>query len=75
VAARARSAAERSRNEAALRELNETLRERVETALRERASTEEALRQAQKTEAVGHSRAAWRMISITFWRASPARWN
>jgi signal transduction histidine kinase/ActR/RegA family two-component response regulator len=53
VAARAHGAAERSRNEAALRELNATLRERVETALRERAATEEALRQAQKMEAVG----------------------
>jgi signal transduction histidine kinase len=53
VAARARNAAERSRNQAALRELNATLQERVETALRERAVTEEALRQAQKMEAVG----------------------
>ena len=53
VAARARNAAERSRNEAELRELNATLRERIDTALREREAAEDALRQAQKMEAVG----------------------
>jgi len=53
VAARTRSAVERSRNDAALRELNATLQERIETALREQAATEEALRQSQKMEAVG----------------------
>jgi len=53
VASRARSAIERSRNAAALRDLNATLQERIETALREQAETEEALRQSQKMEAVG----------------------
>jgi len=53
VASRARSAVERSRNAATLRELNATLQERIETALREQAATEEALRQSQKMEAVG----------------------
>ena len=53
VAARARIAAERSRNEAALRELNATLQDRIEKALQEQAATEEALRQAHKMEAVG----------------------
>jgi len=53
VASRTRSAVERSRNEAALRDLNATLQERIETALREQAATEEALRQAHKMEAVG----------------------
>jgi signal transduction histidine kinase len=53
VASRTRTAVERSRNGAALRHLNATLQERIETALREQAATEEALRQAQKMEAVG----------------------
>jgi len=53
AAARTRGAAERSRNDAALRDLNATLQERIETALREQAETEEALRQSQKMEAVG----------------------
>lgn len=53
MASRVRIAVERSRNEAALRDLNATLQERVATAVRERATTEEALRQAQKMEAVG----------------------
>jgi signal transduction histidine kinase len=53
VASRTRTAVERSRNEAALRSLNATLQERVDSALREHAETEEALRQAQKMEAVG----------------------
>ena len=39
--------------EAALRELNETLESRVEQVLAERQQAEEALRQAQKMEAVG----------------------
>jgi len=41
-------------NEAALRELNETLEARVEQAITERQQVEEALRQAQKMEAVGN---------------------
>ncbi len=53
VASRTRIAVERSRNEATLRDLNATLQERVETALREQAVIEDALRQAQKMEAVG----------------------
>jgi signal transduction histidine kinase len=53
VAARTRTADERSRSDAALRELNATLKERIETALHEQAAAEEALRQAQKMEAVG----------------------
>jgi signal transduction histidine kinase/ActR/RegA family two-component response regulator len=53
VGSRTRSAVERSRNDAALRDLNATLQERIETALREQAETEEALRQSQKMEAVG----------------------
>ena len=53
VASRARSAVERCRNDAALRDLNATLQERIEIALREQAATEEALRQSQKMEAVG----------------------
>ena len=40
--------------EAALRELNETLETRIETAIAERQHAEEALRQAQKMEAVGN---------------------
>jgi signal transduction histidine kinase/ActR/RegA family two-component response regulator len=53
VASRTRTAVERSRNDTALRQLNATLQERIDTALREQAMTEEALRQAQKMEAVG----------------------
>jgi signal transduction histidine kinase/CheY-like chemotaxis protein len=53
AASRTRSAVERSRNDAALRDLNATLQERIDTALREQAATEEALRQSQKMEAVG----------------------
>ncbi|MGF7147316.1 signal transduction histidine kinase [Sphingomonas zeicaulis] len=40
--------------EAALRTLNDTLEARVEEAIAERHEAEEALRQAQKMEAVGH---------------------
>jgi len=40
--------------EAALRELNETLEARVEEAISERRQVEEALRQAQKMEAIGN---------------------
>ena len=39
--------------EEALRHLNETLEERVEQAMREREAAQDALRQAQKMEAVG----------------------
>ncbi|MES2740152.1 MAG: PAS domain S-box protein [Pseudomonadota bacterium] len=44
---------ERRRIEAQLRDLNETLEHRVEREVGERAKAEEALRQAQKMEAVG----------------------
>ncbi|MEH3158847.1 MAG: PAS domain-containing protein [Sphingomonas taxi] len=44
---------ERRRAEAALREANETLEQRIAAALAERAQAEEALRQAQKMEAMG----------------------
>ena len=40
-------------NQAALQALNETLEERVADAVAERSAAEEALRQAQKTEALG----------------------
>jgi signal transduction histidine kinase/PAS domain-containing protein len=53
VAARTRVAVERSRNEAALRNLNATLQNRITAALAEQATMEEALRQSQKMEAVG----------------------
>ena len=53
VAARTRVAVERSRNEAALRDLNATLQNRIAAALAEQASMEDALRQSQKMEAVG----------------------
>jgi signal transduction histidine kinase/PAS domain-containing protein len=53
VAARTRVAAERSRNEAALRNLNATLQNRITAALAEQAAMEDALRQSQKMEAVG----------------------
>ncbi len=43
----------RKRAEAELRQLNETLEARIAEALAERERTEEALRQAQKMEAVG----------------------
>ena len=42
------------KQEATLRELNETLEARVERAIAERQQVEEALRQAQKMEAVGN---------------------
>ena len=48
-----REVEERTRAEAALRELNDTLEERVRHAVAEQKRTEEALRQAQKMEAVG----------------------
>lgn len=44
---------ERHRAELALRELNDTLERRVAAEVSERARTEDALRQAQKMEAVG----------------------
>jgi signal transduction histidine kinase len=53
VAARTRVAVERSRNEAALRNLNATLQNRIAAALAEQATMEETLRQSQKMEAVG----------------------
>ena len=53
VAARTRVAVERSRSEAALRDLNATLQNRIAAALVEQRATEEALRQSQKMEAVG----------------------
>ena len=53
VAARTRVAVERSRNEAALRNLNATLQNQITAALAEQATMEEALRQSQKMEAVG----------------------
>jgi signal transduction histidine kinase/PAS domain-containing protein len=53
VAARTRVAVERSRNEAALRNLNANLQNRIAAALAEQAMMEEALRQSQKMEAVG----------------------
>ena len=53
VAARTRVAVERSRNEAALRNLNATLQNRITAALAEQAAMEDALRQSQKMEAVG----------------------
>ncbi len=46
---------EASRNaEAALRQLNETLEQRVTAEVAERMKAEQALRQAQKLEAIGH---------------------
>ncbi len=39
--------------EAALRQINETLEQRVEAEVAERRQAEDALRQAQKMEAVG----------------------
>lgn len=53
AASRIRAAVERSRNEVALRDFNASLQDRIDAALREQAATEEALRQAQKMEAVG----------------------
>ena len=44
----------RSEATAALRELNESLAQRVEAEVAERMLAEEALRQAQKMEAIGH---------------------
>lgn len=44
---------ERTRAEAALRELNDTLEDRIRTAIAEQQRAEEALRQSQKMEAVG----------------------
>ncbi|WP_119154967.1 PAS domain-containing protein [Caldimonas tepidiphila] len=45
---------EQKRAEAALVQLNETLEERIAEALAEREFAQEALRQAQKMEAIGH---------------------
>ena len=53
VAARTWDAVERARAEAALRDLNATLERRVEERTAELFAVEEALRQAQKMEAVG----------------------
>jgi PAS domain S-box-containing protein len=56
---------DRREAEAALRRLNEELESRVLHAVAERERTEAALRQSQKLEAVGSSRAAWRTTSTT----------
>ena len=48
-----REIAERTRAEAALKELNQSLETRIAAAVAERAQVEEALRQSQKMEAVG----------------------
>ena len=56
---------ERKQAEAALKLLNETLEQQVETRTQELLQAEEALRQAQKMEAVGSSPAASRTISTT----------
>jgi len=53
VAARTWDAVERAWAEAALRDANEMLEQRISDALAEREKIEEALRQAQKMEAVG----------------------
>lgn len=53
VAERTRQVIERGEAEAALRALNATLEARVEARTRELRSTEEALRQSQKMEAIG----------------------
>ncbi|WP_165191744.1 PAS domain S-box protein [Caulobacter soli] len=53
VAERTRQVIERGEAEAALRALNATLEIRVEARTRELRSTEEALRQSQKMEAIG----------------------
>jgi PAS domain S-box-containing protein len=53
VAARTWDAVERAWAESALREANDALEGRIATALAERETIEEALRQAQKMEAVG----------------------
>jgi signal transduction histidine kinase len=53
VAARTWNAVERAWAETALREANDALEGRIATALAERETIEEALRQAQKMEAVG----------------------
>jgi len=53
VAERTRQVIERGEAEAALRALNATLEARVETRTTELRATEEALRQAQKMEAIG----------------------
>ena len=53
TAERTWAAIERSRADARLRALNDTLQQRIDSALREQATIEEALRQAQKMEAVG----------------------
>jgi PAS domain S-box-containing protein len=53
VAARTWDAVERAWAEAALREANDMLEQRIAAALAEREQIEEALRQAQKMEAVG----------------------
>jgi signal transduction histidine kinase len=45
---------DRKRVELALRGLNETLEQRVEAEVAQRTKAEEALRQAQKMEAIGH---------------------
>jgi signal transduction histidine kinase len=53
IAERTRTAVERARARAALREANETLERRVEERTQELAHAEQALRQSQKMEAVG----------------------
>ena len=53
LASAQREIARRSDAEAALRDLNNSLEERITAAVAERAEIEEALRQAQKMEAVG----------------------
>jgi PAS domain S-box-containing protein len=54
VAANIALARARSQNAEMLRQLNETLEQRVAAEVAERMKAEEALRQAQKMEAIGH---------------------
>lgn len=65
----------RKRAESALQHLNAELEQRVELAVAQSQKAEEALRQAQKVEAVGQLTGASRTTSTTCSAASSALWN